>query len=125
MKDVIGIVEANDHIASILKTVLHKQYKLIICRDFAELLYHISNVYFAAYIIDFICQDKQITKLIYHIKSSEYLKNNPIILLKNEDRIPYAIEMQVDEIIQKPFDPLFLKEKIDKLFSVKATELQT
>jgi PleD family two-component response regulator len=107
------IISVNGHKAMnyLLQTIFENEFEFIPVTDAYQALHHI-NKYFSieAVIVDVDFQPQQNWELIEHIKSSRLLKI-PVVLLSsenNENIQQRCMDLEIDEIFFKPFNPVEL-----------------
>lgn len=120
-----SLLSVNGHKAMnfLLQTIFEKEYQFLPATDAYQALHLLkANNQIEALIIDVDFQPQQNWELIQHIKTSR-LYRVPVIILatENSDDVKQkCLELEIDEIFFKPFNPMDL---ISAIKSMTATIL--
>lgn len=128
LKKAILTVEDSKALRFVIKTIFSKDYSVTSvpsCNAAVQKLHAHTNKH-DLIILDIPDTDSDNFKLLEHIATSSYLSNIPTVVLSNsgdENLKSEAIQLGASFFIKKPFDPVFLADKVRELTHGDTKEL--
>lgn len=119
MKKEVLIVFQHPSLQYILQTVMGKDYHVVVAPDGVSALYWISKKNIPDLIIsDSLLPDMNEWELIEQLNSSGLYQSIPIVVISSSDEkttMQLAERMDLAGAFIKPFDPMAVKERIDRV----------
>lgn len=125
MKKQILLVDDEPTIQKLLHFVLSKEYDIKVANNgYDALLWLEGGNNPDLIILDLLMPYFDGYSFLKSIKISGYYSDTPVIILSAREGVKYENELtyEVEDYIQKPFNPDILKKSIAKIFNVKRNE---
>ncbi|MCX7777823.1 MAG: two-component system response regulator [Armatimonadetes bacterium] len=119
----ILVVDDEESIQQLLQAVLSKEgYEVSVAGDGDEALKLVDQNAYDLIVLDIVMPGKNGLEVLKHIKGTERLKFVPVIImtaLMDRDVRYHALDLGVDEFLNKPIDIYELRARVRTLLSVK------
>ena len=114
MKNTLLIVDDDEVMVLLLKKLFEKKYIVLTASDGVEAMCFLSQGLMPDLIIsDILMENISGYEFIKHLLTSTVYKNIPVIVVSSVASAELSNEFLSVKIINKPFDPLFLKNTVD------------
>lgn len=119
MKKAILTIEGCDAMSYVISSVLNKEYAVTNAENCTEAFEHLQNEEEKDLIIlDIPNSSSDNLALLEHMHTSAVLKGIPTVVISNSDDPTLkdkAVELGASLFLTKPFDPVFLSDKVKDL----------
>jgi CheY-like chemotaxis protein len=120
----ILIIDDHDAVRLLLGLTFKNRYNVVTKRDGIEAMAWLS----AGNIPDLIMLDMQMPRLngldfLKQIRTSGIFRHIPVILIsanENENEISASFDLGITEYVPKPFNPVKLKDKVERIITQRA-----
>src|ERR1700761_4104165 len=114
MKPTLLLVDDNEPLLRLLKSIFDKQYTVFTASDGVEAIHILSRGIRPRLVLcDLNMQNIDGHELVAHLATSRLYRDIPVITLTEDPSTADKPSGNVVRVLQKPFDPLFLLETVN------------